>query len=165
MVVIYEESKAIENERLFQEAEQKHRRIGAVCGVLAMVGFALMLVSMLVESAPQWLTFVGIGILAPASFIALYLSMYEDAAPTPTPDATYYMALEHKKFLTVEIKAVEGSWTQNEWVYLVAENSAGEVEYTPICPAKYQESTKVQEPTFDVHKGVVFVPYKKEREA
>ena len=163
-IPINEETKAIENERLYREAEQKHRRAGAVCCVLALIGFALMLVTTLVESAPQWLTFVGIGIAVPSLFAVVYLGQ-EDAAPKPTPGATYHMALQNKKFLGVEIKPVEGTWTQNEWVYLVAENSAGEVEYAPICPAKYQESTKVQEPTFDVHKGVVFVPYKKEREA
>lgn len=161
MTVIYDEALAAKNVRRLQQKENAHRILFALSCV-GMFGLsALLAFSITGYEKPAWLLWVAgpIGIVSLPYWLATATGHFEK---DPSPDIVYYEKSKESRILDVNIERHDHGWHRNvPFVVLRTEDANGLVEKTELCIAKYQESTKHNQTTFDVNKGIVFVPYNK----
>lgn len=151
MKVIYDEAKAIKSYQEYTNEQNVRFWSILVSAVLGFIGVWLFAsVASGTWSAPDWAGVIGIGLMVGA--ILLILGLHA-SFPTQPPDVTYYLLAKENKVLGLE----RGKST--DAVYLITENNEHVVEATKLCEVKKQFRTDFTEPTFDVHSGIIYVPY------
>lgn len=160
MTVIYDEALAAEHVKQRQTKERNHQIICGVAYVATLSFFAIVAASVFgnIEIAP-WL-FWSVVPVGAVSLIYLLAVAAGHGEEDPAPDIVYYEKAKESRILSVNIERHDHGWHRNvPFVVLRTEDTNGLVEKSNLCVAKYQESTKHAEETFDVNKGIVYIPY------
>lgn len=162
MTIIYNES--ITTEHI--QAHQKHNRslfIRYICSVLGVCVFGAVMMAATVYDVQlsSWLLWPAVAI-GTVSLLMLIGAQWEGGLEEdPEPDIIYAEKTKNRRVLDVTIERHDHGWHRNvPFVVMRTEDANGLVEKTELCLAKFQESTKHTEETFDVNQGIVFVPYK-----
>lgn len=162
MNIIYNESiaaKHIKEQRDLKRSRQTHYVL-SIPGCCAFCGCFVATVAYNVTFSP-WVLWPVL-LIGALSLGTLFMTMFGiDMEEDPSPDILFFEKSKGCRVLDIAIEHYDHGWHSNvPIVVLRTENASGMVEKTALCVAKYQESTRHSEETFDVNKGILYVPYK-----
>lgn len=162
MKIIYNES--ITNEHIQERcALQRGRFRSWIASVVGLVVFAAAMLAKPVYgiTLSPWLFWpaLAVGIVSAAVLVVSATGINEEE--DPEPDILYSVKTKNCRVLGITIEYRDLCWHSDvPVVVLRTEDANGLVEKTDLCIAKFQESTVHTEETFDINKGIIYVPYK-----
>lgn len=162
MDVIYNEEKALKSKALYEKKCRQARCVVAglaVLSFLSMITLVLLLSTSLLPESFSWIGTPALLVMLLSLSMLIGATLGELFKPSMPTDVTYYMAVQNKKVLDVRVMVRSNEYIEAKWIYLITENSDGDVIQTPLCPYIVQLNTKIQKPAFDAHKGVCWIPF------